>query len=150
MNPRIIRHLCVTSLACVFLMATIGCGTSVSVKRSPAEQPAQVNRPGPPAHAPAHGYRRKFEYHYYPDAAAYYAPDRGTYFWLEADNWRVGVELPDSIRVKLGEHVTIELDADSPYEHHKKHAKSHPGKKPKRANKHNHGQSPDRAAQVFE
>ena len=139
MNRSIIRNLSVTALACLFLTAPIGCGTTVSAKRSPVEHraqvdhPTQVKRPGPPAHAPAHGYRRKFQYRYYPDALVYYAPDRGTYFWFETDQWRVGVELPNDIRVRLGEHVTIELDTDSPYRHYQKRAKSHPGKKPKHA-----------------
>ncbi|MCH8830157.1 MAG: hypothetical protein IID45_11330 [Planctomycetes bacterium] len=81
---------------------------------------------------------------------AYYAPDRGTYFWFEAGKWRVGVELPNDIRVKLGEHVTIELDADSPYEHYQNHAQSHPGKKPRHAQKNGRGRSPGRAAHVPE
>lgn len=145
---RIIRHLSVTALACVFLTAPIGCESGILIKRSPDghhdggydgghdrdhdRDQRQAKRHGPPAHAPAHGYRKKFEYNYYPDTMTYYSPDRGTYFWFEGNKWRVGVELPNDIRVQLGDHVSIELEADSPYDHYKKQVKIKRGKKGKR------------------
>ena len=70
---------------------------------------------GPPPHAPAHGYRAKYAYRYYPSANAYYDVERKSYFYLEGNNWRVGVSLPDSLSVRLGNYVTIGMDSDKPY-----------------------------------
>ena len=38
---------------------------------------------GPPPHAPAHGYRAKHTYRYYPDASVYFDISRKIYFYLE-------------------------------------------------------------------
>lgn len=78
---------------------------------------------GPPPHAKAHGYRAKHTYRYYPSANAYYDVDKGTYFYLEGSNWRVGVSIPDRLNVSLGGYVTIGMDTDKPYslfEEHKR------------------------------
>ena len=111
-------------LVCTVL---IGC-KSAGVTIGKSDRPSPGVRHGPPPHAPAHGYRRKFGYHYYPDQHVYYATDRGTYFWLEGENWKVGVELPSRIALNLGGHVSIELDTQTPYEQHDAVAKKHPGK----------------------
>ena len=73
------------------------------------------HQPGPPAHAPAHGYRHKHKYHYYPNNNVYYDPDRKLYFYLDGDGWKSNVNLPKSIRLNLGESTSIELDTDLPY-----------------------------------
>ena len=78
---------------------------------------------GPPAHAPAHGYRAKHQYRYYPSSSVYYDTGRGLYFYLKGDNWEVGASLPSSLRVGLGDSVSIELDTDRPYIHHAEHVK---------------------------
>jgi hypothetical protein len=46
---------------------------------------------GPPAHAPAHGYRAKHQYRYYPSRSVYYDTGRKLYFYIKGDNWEVGV-----------------------------------------------------------
>jgi hypothetical protein len=84
---------------------------------------------GPPAHAPAHGYRAKRQYRYYPSSSVYYDTGRGLYFYLKGDNWEVGASLPSSLRVGLGDSVSIELDTDKPYNHYKEHIKKYPPKK---------------------
>ena len=81
---------------------------------------------GPPAHAPAHGYRAKHKYRYYPSRSVYYDTDRRVYFYLRGDNWEVKASLPSSIRVGLGDSVSIELDTDKPYIYHADHAKKYP------------------------
>ena len=81
---------------------------------------------GPPAHAPAHGYRAKHEYRYYPSRSVYHDADRGLYFYLKGDNWEVGASLPSSLRVGLGDFVSMELDTDKPYVHHAEHVKQYP------------------------
>lgn len=70
---------------------------------------------GPPSHAPAHGYRHKHQYHYYPDKNVYYDPDRKLYFYLQGDRWQTGATLPTSIRLNLGKSTSLELDTDIPY-----------------------------------
>jgi hypothetical protein len=81
---------------------------------------------GPPPHAPAHGYRAKHQYRYYPSCAVYYDCGRKIYFYLKGDNWEFGASLPSSIRVRLGGYVSMELDTDKPYIHHKDHVKKYP------------------------
>lgn len=94
---------------------------------------------GPPAHAPAHGYRAKHHYRYYPSRNVYHDTDRGLYFYLKGDNWEVGAKLPSSLRVGLGDSVSIELETDKPYIYHADHVRKYPPgqmkKKHKKKNK---------------
>jgi hypothetical protein len=110
-------------------------GGSINIKwgkGSDSDQSKSVKKHkkgGPPAHAPAHGYRAKHQYRYYPSSSVYYDTGRGLYFYLESDNWEVGASLPSSLRVGLGDSVSIELDTDKPYKLHKEHVKKFPPKK---------------------
>ena len=96
-------------------------------------------RKGPPAHAPAHGYRAKHQYRYYPSRSVYYDTGRKLYFYIKGDKWEVGASLPNRIRIGLGDSVNIELDTDRPYIHHSEHVKKYPPgqmkKKHKKKNK---------------
>lgn len=86
---------------------------------------------GPPPHAPAHGYRRQqmYAYRYYPAAQVYFALDRRAYFYYDAGSWRMSVSLPYELRIRLGDHVVIEMDSDRPFRDFDKHrAKYPPGK----------------------
>jgi len=89
----------------------------------------EISKPkgGPPPHAPAHGYRAKHSYNYYPSAHVYFDTSRKVYFYLDRDNWRMSVSLPESLKVNLGNHVTIDMDTDKPYvkfvEHKKKYSR---------------------------
>lgn len=92
---------------------------------------------GPPAHAPANGYRAKHQYRYYPSHSVYYDTGRGLYFFLESDNWRMSASLPSKLKVSLGSYVDMELETGKPYVHHKEHVKKYPsGKMKKKKNKH--------------
>ena len=73
---------------------------------------------GPPPWAPAHGYRAKHAYQYYPQSEVYYEPARGSYFWYEAGGWQVGVRLPEHIRLDSSGQVTLDMDSDQPYRYH--------------------------------
>ena len=86
----------------------------------------------PPPHAPAHGYRAKHQYLYYPSRSVYYDTGRGLYFYLKGDNWEAGASLPSNLKDGMGDHVIIELDTDKPYVHHKEHVKQYPPKKKKK------------------
>ena len=102
---------------------------------SEAGQKHKHKKQGPPAHAPAHGYRVKHKYRYYPSRSVYYDTGRGLYFYLNGNNWEVGASLPSSFRVGLGSSVSIELDTDKPYIHHAEHVKKYPPGKVKKKNK---------------
>ena len=93
---------------------------------------------GPPAHAPAHGYRAKHQYRYYPSRSVYYDTGRRLYFYIKGDNWEVGASLPNHIRVRLGDAVSIELDTDKPYIYYSEHVKKYPPGQMKKKNKKKH------------
>lgn len=73
---------------------------------------------GPPPWAPAHGFRRNRDYYYYPGTNVYYRPADRTWFYLEGQNWRFGVNLPDAVRVDFGHSVAVVMETDRPYEFH--------------------------------
>ena len=81
---------------------------------------------GPPPHAPAHGYRAKYRYYYYPEVYVYFDISRKAYFYLEGDRWRMSALLPHSFHVRLGQHVTIEMNSDKPYTQFASHKKKYP------------------------
>ena len=83
---------------------------------------------GPPAHAPAHGYRAKYQYHYYPRCKVYYDAAREVYFYLKGENWEVGISLPSHLKSDLGEYVSLELDTDRPYVFNEEHNKKYSSK----------------------
>ena len=89
---------------------------------------------GPPAHAPAHGYRAKHQYRYYPSCSVYYDTGRRLYFYIKGDNWEVGATLPDHLRIGLGDSVNMELDTDKPYIYHSEHVKKYPPGQTKQKN----------------
>ena len=70
----------------------------------------------PPPWAPAHGWRAKHQYVYYPSAEVYYAPDTRMWFWLGGGGWQAGISLPVALQgyVRVGG-VNIALDVDRPY-----------------------------------
>lgn len=81
---------------------------------------------GPPAHAPAHGHRGKYNYRYYPSAQVYFDVSRGCYFYLRDGGWEMSMSLPLSMRVRLGDHVSIAMDTDRPYTQFAVHKKQYP------------------------
>jgi hypothetical protein len=104
-------------------------GGSISIQWGEGSESGSVKkhkRGGPPTHAPAHGYRAKHNYRYYPSCSVYYDTGRRLYFYLKGDRWEVGASLPSSLRVGLGDSVRIELDTDKPYIHHAEHVKKYP------------------------
>tara|TARA_B100000614_G_scaffold256503_2_gene275166 strand:+ start:13 stop:471 length:459 start_codon:yes stop_codon:yes gene_type:complete len=107
---------CAISLFC--LGAMTGC-TSVSLTAGDSPGSIEHRRGnGPPPWAPAHGYRAKHSYRYYPDSRVYYERSRGVYFYYRNGEWQVSASLPAEIRIGLGDYVTVEMDADRPYVYH--------------------------------
>jgi len=135
MNINIIKRLAICLAICFFTIgfnSNVLAGGSISIKwgkGSESDNPPVAKKhkkKGPPAHAPAHGYRAKHQYRYYPSRSVYYDTGRGLYFYLKGDNWEVGASLPSHIRIGLGDSVSIELDTDKPYIHHAEHVKKYP------------------------
>lgn len=134
----------------IFLFFNTSCGTTgggfgVDWGKGSGYEGAQksknAKKGGPPPHAPAHGYRAKYQYRYYPSCSVYYDAGRKIYFYLNGENWRVSASLPNNLRIRLGDFVGIEMDTDKPYTHYQEHkAKYPPGqlkhKKHKKWSKH--------------
>ncbi len=108
-----------------FFFLLNGCVTIGSPAKSGYPHP-QASKNGPPAHAPAHGYRAKHSYRYYPSCSVYFDINRSVYFYLEGNDWRVSVELPSHLRIRLSDYVVVEMDTDRPYLHHQDHKKKYP------------------------
>jgi hypothetical protein len=97
----------------------------------------------PPPWAPAHGWRAKHRYVYYPSAEVYYAPETRMWFWLGGNGWQAGVSLPVSLQgyVQAGG-VNIELDVDRPYLRNDDVVRrygGHPHRRSQDGNDHGHG-----------
>ena len=119
-----------------------GCqGTRVVIQNEPPSKPPPAHKKGgPPPWAPAHGYRAKHRYHYYPSSRVYYERERGTYFYYKDGEWRVSVSLPSYVRIDVHEYVLLEMDSDKPYEYDHEVIKRYPPgqlkkKKPKKKRK---------------
>ena len=106
-------------------------GKDTETEQQQVKNESKQKKGGPPAHAPAHGYRAKYQYRYYPSSNVYKDTERGMYFYLKGDKWEVGASLPLPLREGLGESVSLELETDKPYSHHAEHVKQYPPKKPK-------------------
>ncbi len=70
---------------------------------------------GPPDHAPAWGYRRKYNYFYYPQANVYYNIDTKRYFWIDGGDWRFGIEIPSGVILDEGSRTKLVLGSPWPY-----------------------------------
>ena len=140
MNYSILRHIFKVLLMFIlvaFFNSSVVAGGSFTFKWGKDQEPDQQQvkhkkkKGGPPAHAPAHGYRAKHQYRYYPSQKVYHDTDRGLYFYLKGENWEVGASLPSRLKAALGESVTIELDTDKPYVHNSEHTKKYPPQRSK-------------------
>ncbi|MCK4501856.1 MAG: hypothetical protein KAU22_02410 [Desulfuromonadales bacterium] len=139
----IFLQLC-TALGLLFLLsgclisASGGHGRVTIGSSTPTHHP-KVHKPGPPPHAKAHGHRAKHSYYYYPNSSVYFDTGRNLYFHLDSGGiWRVSVSLPQSLSIRLGGHVSIEMETEHPYVKYSEHLKKYPaGKKNKKKKKKN-------------
>jgi hypothetical protein len=97
-----------------------------------SEENLTLAQGGPPSHAPAHGYRAKYHYRYYPGASVYYDAGRRIWFYIKAGDWTFGASLPAGLKAQLGEHVAIGMDEDKPYVRNAEHAAQYPPEKYKK------------------
>jgi hypothetical protein len=116
----------------IFLMTISGCtGTEVIFRTGPDfDANEQDSRPhqkkGPPPWAPAHGYRAKHHYRYYPASQVYYNQNQGSYIYYSNGKWVISVSLPDRIKININNYVTLEMNTDQPYKYHTEVAKKYP------------------------
>ena len=114
-------------------------GTKVILEREPSPKPApSYKKGGPPPWAPAHGYRAKHRYRYYPCSRVYHDRDRGVYFYYRDGQWKVSVSLPSSLRIDVNDYVTLEMDTNKPYEWDHEIAKRYPPGQMKKKEKKKH------------
>ncbi|MCB2193975.1 MAG: hypothetical protein KQI62_20540 [Deltaproteobacteria bacterium] len=73
---------------------------------------------GPPPWAPAHGYRAKHQYRYWPRSQVYFDAGRGMYFYYSGGSWQAGASLPGGIHISGG-YVNLDMDTSKPYKWHK-------------------------------
>lgn len=77
-----------------------------------------VNAQNPPAHAKAHGLKKK--YRYYPEANVYFDPVAKRYTYLKAGSWTTVISLPTSIRL-VGSYNDFDFDGDNPWKDNSVH-----------------------------
>lgn len=92
----------------------------------PGDPPVYNNKGGPPPWAPAHGYRAKHRYRYYPSSRVYYEEERGTYFYYQDGHWKVSISLPSDIHVDMNDYVSLAMDSDEPYQYDHEVTKRYP------------------------
>jgi len=119
------------SICCAVVLFVLGVSSSCSVDVSGRPAPPVIVAPGPPPHAPAPGYRRKYTYRYYPSAFVYFDVDRKVYFYLHHGSWTMGVALPAHIHIDADEVVSLSLETDKPYRDFEDHKAAHPPRGPK-------------------
>lgn len=125
MNCKSLTIACV-SLASLLLLLYPSASNSGSLGINIGKVFESGHEDGPPPHAPANGYRAKYNYHYYPSAQVYFDVSRGCYFYLSDGDWNMSMSLPLSMRVRLGDHVSIAMDTERPYTQFAVHKKMYP------------------------
>ena len=99
-------------IGCAFLIYLLpGC----SQMRTGFYVEGQSEPEGPPPHAPAHGYRAKYQYHYSPSAQVYFDISRRVYFYLEHGRWQMSGSLPQRFYIEMDTYVTIKMASARPY-----------------------------------
>jgi hypothetical protein len=127
--------LVISFTACKTTGGRIHVGWGPDSKGTHVSYPHNVKKGGPPPHAPAHGYRAKYTYRYYPSSCVYYDTGRKVYFYLQGDDWRASVSLPQHLNLRLGNYVTMDMDTDKPYTRFEEHRHKYPPGQLKKKNK---------------
>ena len=131
MKPNSMGKISVFGVFVLFIFSLDAChikslGVQIGEKPSPVVVAKSETKGGPPPHAPAHGYRGKYSYRYYPSCYVYFDLTRKCYFYLDGDNWKVSISLPVSLRAQLAEYVSIEMDTNRPYTQFENHKEKYP------------------------
>lgn len=105
-----------------------GCqGISVMIGSEPHPKASSTYKDvGPPPWAPAHGYRAKYKYRYYPTSRVYYEEGSGVYFHYKNGQWQMSASLPVEIRIDVNNFVTLEMNTNRPHEYDHEVVKRYP------------------------
>ena len=145
MNYSVMKRLIFLLAIVLILFSLSSCRTTggvVGFEWGPGKRPGhhqeakKEKKGGPPPHAPAHGYRAKHKYRYYPSCRVYFDSNREIYFYLDGPNWRISASLPHTIQLD-GDYVSIEMDTDKPYIYYDEHKRKYPPGQLKKKNKKN-------------
>ncbi|MHA2220178.1 MAG: hypothetical protein ACXACY_30215 [Candidatus Hodarchaeales archaeon] len=90
------------------------------------KSPSAGSSIGPPPWAPAHGFRAKYKYRYYPSSYVYFDVNRGIYFYRVEGLWMESYKLPPTIYLNVDNYVILAMDVNKPYKFHKNVIKKHP------------------------
>ena len=137
LKKNIIAHILTVSCVLFFINCS---GTRIVVEKGPSHKSSKSAphvKKGPPPWAPAHGYRAKHKYRYYPSSHVYYDTGRGLYFYYSNGDWRMSVSLPSRICIAVNDFVALEMNSDKPYKYHSEVKKKYPPGKMKKKNKKN-------------
>ena len=116
----------IAALAITATMVTVSACVVVDDRRPEVGIERGERGGGPPPWAPAHGYRAKHVYQYYPSSDVYFDIYTRNYFYMSGGAWQVSVSLPPTIRIQHDHVVDLELETDKPYLYHEEHhAKFH-------------------------
>ncbi|PZX93998.1 hypothetical protein DOS84_08630 [Flavobacterium aquariorum] len=77
-----------------------------------------VSAQNPPAHAKAHGVKKK--YRYYPESNVYFDPVVKKYTYLKGGTWTTVVSLPTTIRL-IGSYNDFDFEGDNPWKENSMH-----------------------------
>ena len=114
----------------VFVLATLmGCVAFQVQEQSPGYST------GPPDRGPGYEHRATRHYRYYPDANAYFWPERNLWFVLIDGSWRSQNQPPRGYGNRLDNWTDLELDTDEPYRYNHEHRSQQPGRKPQYDNR---------------
>jgi hypothetical protein len=86
-----------------------------------------INAQNPPAHAKAHGVKKK--YRYYPEANVYFDPVVKRYTYFSGGKWTTTINLPTSIRL-VGSYNDFDFEGDNPWKDNSKHKEKYKPAKP--------------------
>jgi len=75
------------------------------------------NGQGPPPWAPAHGFRAKTRFVYFPEYNFYFDLEKKVYIHFQAGKWSVSIELPSrlgNLNLRNASKFELDLDIDNP------------------------------------
>ena len=79
---------------------------------------------GPPSWAPAHGYRAKTTYVYFPDQNFYFDVQNSAYIYVSGDNWLVSAILPSffsGVNLSIAAQVELDISTSTPQQYNSDH-----------------------------
>jgi hypothetical protein len=85
---------------------------------------AETFAQGPPPWAPAHGYRAKTRYVYFPDHNFYFDLRNNMYIYMSGSNWIVNTSIPfgfTTTRLRSAAAVELDFYSDRPYRYNADH-----------------------------